>query len=277
MKIYFDSAFDGRTWPCLHGKRQGTLGEIWVGRSGMLGLLETLLGLRGPEVPEGVRVASLVPYLSGKKDAFWASSAEVDPFGVARELLYLQDFLWESGWHGEAVTPRLADLSELTQKIVSGQGQRLSLVLGELDAYIGELPRITLFEQVDTLPCLWQRLFNKLETMGAEVETKKPYTIDHKDGDLGLAGRGVFKPVGDSSLQLVRPGGVLQAAQEIAAWLAAVADKEGLQDTVIIGGDSILDAALHQFGLPVTSGGISAGMELLLFRCQSSQKRSKRR
>ena len=47
----------------------------------MLDILETMLGLRGPTVPEAVRTAALVPYVQKNKTAFWAKSAVVDPFG----------------------------------------------------------------------------------------------------------------------------------------------------------------------------------------------------
>lgn len=81
MKILFDSAFDGRAWPQYPNGQKACLGAIQVGEAGMLDILETMLGLRGPTVPEAVRTAALVPYVQKNKTAFWAKSAVVDPFG----------------------------------------------------------------------------------------------------------------------------------------------------------------------------------------------------
>ena len=140
MKIFFDSALDGRSWPIWSGDQKGRLGEIKLGQLGMLGFLESILGLRGPGVSEGVRIASLVPFVQQNKTAFWAKSAEVDPFGVARELLYLYDFLIIQGWQGQAISSRLSDLASLSKDIVPGFSQRLGTVLSGLDDFDGKLP-----------------------------------------------------------------------------------------------------------------------------------------
>ena len=63
-----------------------------------------------------------------------------------------------------------------------------------------------------------------------------------------------FSPRGDGSLQLVRPQGLLEAADELAAWLAA---QPGRNDIVLVGRDAVLDAALARYGLP-TCGSTSA-------------------
>ena len=51
MKITFDPAFDSGYWPGPLQDRNAASGEIWVGPSGLLGLLETMTGLSGPPVP----------------------------------------------------------------------------------------------------------------------------------------------------------------------------------------------------------------------------------
>lgn len=262
MNVIFDSALDGRVWPNRLGERKGTIGEIRVGQLGLLGLLESHLGLRGPEAPEGLRVACLVPIVLGKKDAFWERSAEVDPFGTARELLRLHDFLVMSGWQQQPLTPRLVDLASLSKNILPGMAQRLNLVLTGLSDLDSKWIRISLLQPVDQLPFLWQRVFEGLQKFGIHCAVCETAVSRNTGNDAGAARADVFTPVGDGSLQLVRQHGVVQAAEDIAAWLAVVAAEEGLEDTVIIGGDAVLDNALHRFGLPVTGAAEERGNSL---------------
>lgn len=263
MRILFDSSLDGRAWPLWPGEKEALLGENRVGRLGLLGLLETILGLRGPDMPEGVRVASLVPLLQQNKQAFWAKSAEVDPFGVARELLRLYDFLFMHGWQEQPLTPRLADLTSLGRMILPAIPQRLVAIQDALSDYEGALPEITLLESEESLPLLWQRLFSRLKEKGAEFLNPAECITEDKQGDLTAARAESFTPIGDCSLQLIRPVGVLLAAEEVAAWLAKVAEEEGLAGTVIIGADPVLDTALNRFGLPVSGATPESGHALL--------------
>jgi hypothetical protein len=262
MKIFFDSALDGRIWSNWSDKQKGRIGELSVGQLGMLGYLETILGLRGPEISEGVRVASLVPIVQEKKDSFWARSAEVDPFGVARELLRFYDFLIMSGWQQQPLTPRLVDLASLSKNVLPGVGQRLEAVLSSLNGLDGDRLHITLLQTVDQLPLLWQRVFKGLQKVGVCCAVEDLAVCRNTGNDVGAARAGVFSPAIDGSLQLIRQHGVVQAAEDIAAWLAVVAAEEGLDDTLIIGGDVVLDNALHRFGLPVTGAAEERGNSL---------------
>jgi hypothetical protein len=95
MKVVFDPDFDGGSWPGPLNGRSAVAGEAWVGEAGLLGLLETTMGLGGPAIPASRRVASLVPAVRSV-DGFWSASAEVDPFATARRLLSWRDFLHSS-------------------------------------------------------------------------------------------------------------------------------------------------------------------------------------
>ena len=120
MKIYFDSAFDGRIWPDWTSEKDGSVGITQVGPLGMLDILETLLGLKGPIILDSIRAAQIVPELSINKNVFWARSSQVDPFGVAKKLLEMRDFLWLYGWQDEALTGRLEDLATLSKQMTPG-------------------------------------------------------------------------------------------------------------------------------------------------------------
>ena len=88
MKIRFDPDFDGGAWPgpLGAGDREASAGEEWLGELGLVGRLETALGLGGPTPTPGERAAALVPALRDT-DGFWSRSVAVDPLGSARELL----------------------------------------------------------------------------------------------------------------------------------------------------------------------------------------------
>ena len=261
MKIVFDSAFDGKSWPTVLDNRQAAVGEIRVGRLGLLGSLETMLGLRGQTIAEGVRIASLMPFVQ-KTEGFWSKSAEVDPFGVCRELIRLHDYLYLHGWQSQRVTPRLADLALLTGSILPGVPQKIQAILDALTDYNGPLTDLVLLESGEDLPLLWQQLFVKLTEKGVACEICE-IKRTKAAGDLESAKNDVFSPANDGSIQLVRNAGVLEAAEDVAAWMATVAEKDGLDDTIIIGGDAVLDKALHRFGLPVTGAIPEHGSSLL--------------
>lgn len=263
MKIIFDSAFDGRAWPVWPYRERGCVGEIRLGRLGLLGYLEGLLGLRGPEMPEPVRIVSLIPSLQGDVVRFWSKSITADPFGVARSIIHLHDFLILHGWQGERGSARLADLAAISGYILPGVAQRLRVLCKALDEFEGDLPDLELVERRDALPPLWQFLFAMLHKLGAKVQFSTLQSGDGQESDLGKARKGKFGASQDGSLQLVRPDGMLQAAEEVAAWLAALKDKEGLEDVVIIGGDAVLDNALHRYGLPVVGAEPQSGTILL--------------
>lgn len=51
MKVVFDRSFDGGAWPGPLAERDAAMGESWLGELGMLGLLETMVGLAGVHLP----------------------------------------------------------------------------------------------------------------------------------------------------------------------------------------------------------------------------------
>ena len=237
-------------------KKNGIVGATRVGPLGMLDIWETILGLKGPIIPDSIRASRIVPELSKYKNAFWAKSSQVDPFGVAKKLLEMRDFLWLHGWQDQPLTDRLADLAALSKLMISGIPDRLASVSKKLNEFNGELPEIVVFEQIETLPSLWRKIFDQIIDKSGTVVIQEIKTVSSA-GDLSQARGDSFDPIYDGSLQLIRPEGKLQAAEDIAAWLAAVAAKEGLEDTVIVGGDAVLDNALKQYGLPTLGAAAS--------------------
>jgi len=151
MNIIFDIAFDGRIWPDWPSTKSGSVGVTRVGPLGMLDILETLLGLKGPVTPDSIRAAQIVPELQKNKDTFWAKSSQVDPFGVAKKLLEMRDYLWLHGWQNQPLTDRLAELAILSKQVAPGIPDRMVSVSIKLDEYNGKLPEIITFEPLKTL------------------------------------------------------------------------------------------------------------------------------
>jgi len=247
MRIVFDPDFDHGSWPGpLRGGR-ASAGEDWAGPSGLLGLLETALGIGGPSFTMQERAARLVPAVS-RMEGFWTASADVDPFATARRLLQWRDTLVMAGWSGTARGPRLAALASLPAADMPGLPDRLRAVQEALQRRAPAVERIELLTPRADLEWLWQRTFELLERRGTRVTEVDIAAAPAPDGsDLAVARAGRFKPNGDGTLLLLRPAGPLAAAEEVAAWIAS---QGRAADTLIVGSDPALDTALHRHGLP---------------------------
>jgi len=251
LTLTFDMAFDHGHWPGPLAGRRAAAGDLWVGPLGLLTLLETMTGRRGPATPRAVRVASLVPAIRAAR-GFWSQSAEVDPFGTADKILQWRDDLWLHGWRGDTGCGRLPDLGAITAAALPGLPDRLLAVEQALLAANNTITSLRLLEPPTDLPLAWRQIFAALEKAGTSV-TVTDIPPAEPAGDLAACRRAPFAPAGDGSLQLLRPLTPGAAAQEAAAWLAGL---DSLERAVIIGPDSTLDRALHRLGLPTTGAGI---------------------
>lgn len=249
MRIVFDPDFDAGHWPGPLVGRDAAAGEEWVGAGRFAGVLETALGLPAPRFTAAERAARLVPHLR-EREGFWSRSAEADPFGSARRLLVWRDTLAMGGWNGEAREARLAALGALASHAAPGLPDRLAAILATLARRGPGIREVALGGPRADLAPAWRSVLEALERHGTHVGTlARPEAA--ATGDLAAARGASFAPAGDGTLTLLRPAGPMQAAEEVAAWLAA---REGDDArTVIVGACPLLDAALHRHGLP-TSG-----------------------
>lgn len=261
VNIYFDPSFDGRAWT---GKLTAEAGTHHVGPLGLLGLLETSLGLsaKWPTLPE--RTASMVGKLaafSENERGFWKESFEADRLGAARELLRWSDHLKMAGWNGQGKSGRLAELARVTVDTPPGMPERLTAVLESLETSTAEKPEIDklfVVEPKHGLPLLWSNILKSLADRGVEVTTWSPANASPAGNLLALRESTFFPRSDDDSLVLLQPQTIWEAAEHVAGWLANE-DNSGLgAQTIIIGASPALDVALSRYGLP-TSGAESKG------------------
>ena len=113
MKVTFGASLDARQGPSA----RSFFDEPLVGPMGLLGLLETYLGLAASEVRVARRVAIYLGALQ-QADAvqprFYRASLQADGFGTAARLLDWRDTWMLGGWAGQAgdgAPPRIADLA----------------------------------------------------------------------------------------------------------------------------------------------------------------------
>ena len=268
MRIVFDPTFDATPWPgplatflnLRAPLRDATAGEAWAGPRFLLNLLETQLGLGGPVVPAALRAATLVSAIAAT-EGFWSASARVDPLGTARTLLDWRDALWMAGWRGEPLRAgRLAALAKVTSAAPPGMPDRIAAVADVLERRAADVEELVRVEPTDDLPPAWRVLVDRLAARGTRVTPTVLAPADAR-GDLARAQLLSFAPEADGTLQLLRPHGPLQAAEEVAAWLGARRD---LAQTVVVGADPVLDAALRRHGLPTTGSARPARDNALL-------------
>ena len=230
------------------------LGDIDVGPLGLLGLLETSLGLTAPVTPTAERVIQYRDCLARSltDQRFYARSFQTDELGTAALLLEWRDTWRLAGWSGSfpAEAPaRLSDMAEVEiearQRVSTGIGDRLARILTALDTRKTCIQEIVLLDLLDDFPLMWQRVLARLSLKPGTLPTPQaPGML----GDLQralmarTAGESVT-PVTwreDRTLELVQSETVALAARWLARQMTA------MQDALIVcGGEGErLDGAL---------------------------------
>lgn len=269
MRVTFGLRLDERQGPCGHDFFMAPL----VGRQDLLGLLETYLGLSGPETTHAERVAAYLGFLHQANDGerFYSRSLEADDVGTAARLLEWRDEWYLSGWNGHALktSPRkLRDLAEVETLaagvLPTGEGERLVKVADALRA--GNRTPISSVQLVDDLslyPAAWQEVLAFMEIRRAEGGAPSAA------GDLGrlqaaalaavTAGQvgETIKLEGDGTVEVVQANSC-DVAQ---SWLSALCQAKPLDRLILCeaGGDA-LDATLAATGLPACGFGASSDL-----------------
>ncbi len=203
MTIYFGLALDDVVFP----KTQQKSGAMhYLGPQGLLYTLESHLGLIGhPPENEYLRIEqyrqALQSYLHKHSEAFFRASFEADQFATATELLSRRDELLLGGWdfaQTDDVPERLRCLSELeaffygnNRTLSAGYADRFMAVLQKLDTRRQPFTDIYLNEPFNLLPAHFQRLFTKLEQLGANLQVLAA-NAPAGESDLSVFQRGLL-------------------------------------------------------------------------------------
>ena len=167
MKLRFGMHLDGQ-----HGRAPANqTGVADVGPLGLLGILESMLGLVPPIVSAAQRCVQFRECLQqlNEPDRFFHKSYEADDFGTAATLLSWRDDWRIHGWSGDIAKEgglRLQDMvaiEKVAQGLLSpGTAERLQTIL---DAMAGRhllIASISLVDPLEVFPLLWQRVLTKL-------------------------------------------------------------------------------------------------------------------
>ena len=214
------------------------LGDIDVGPLGLLGLIETSLGLTAPTAPAAERVIQYRDCLARclTDHRFYARSFRVDELGTAAQLLEWRDTWRLAGWSSEfpADAPsRLQDMAtveiEAKKRVSPGIGDRLVQVLTVLDTRKTGIREIALIDLLDAFPLMWQRVLAKLPIVPAPLPAPQATGVL---GDLQrtlmaqLAGAPIspFAWRDDGTLEVVQSETVALAARWVSRNIAGVSD-----------------------------------------------------
>lgn len=250
----------GRAWLEREEQPRAAREGEGCGIGELLGAVETQLGLGIPPAKEVLRAVGLLGKLQ-VEGAFWAESAAKDPLATALRLLRWNEELRLAGWQGQAVSPRLGQLAKLMEGVEPGVAGRTARVIEVLMVQEVDLDSIELLGMARSeLPVLFRHLLEALEAKGTVITETALESVTGR-GDLAGCLQEGYSTTGSGELWMIRPQGSLAAADMVAAWLAG---QDSLEGTVVIGGDEVLDRALHRQGLPVLGAERAAGSDPLL-------------
>ena len=248
MQITFGWHLEGGPW----SPQDSRLGTVTVGPSGLIGLLQTRLGLTAKPVSHSQRVLQYRTRLAAvdQVDAWHHESFQIAPWASAIEILQLRDELIAAGWRPRHPTnPTLATRLEVIRQaelvdipMAAGTADHLAELHSELtsmpETVLG-LGRITLADNRELLPAIWRGILDQLERHGVTITTAP-----------------ISSRLPGASTVVVSSDG-RSAAEAAARWIGARAsrlEKEG-DDTstlgiVVTSDTTLLDWELSRRGLP---------------------------
>lgn len=167
MRIRLGRNLDGE-----HGTlRTNELDAVTTGPLGLLGILETQLGLPHLDVPAIERVLAFRDCLKrcDHPGRFYHRTFAVDDLETARTLLNWRDQWhlhgWKGGFAGEP-SARLADMQALemlaAQSVPLSEGQRLARVAERMEKRRPRIASVELCDPVEFFPWAWQQVLHML-------------------------------------------------------------------------------------------------------------------
>ncbi|MDQ6954549.1 MAG: PD-(D/E)XK nuclease family protein [Mariprofundaceae bacterium] len=274
MHIVFDMAYDQSVAPDGVRAGEASLGKLFTGPKGLLNVLETHLGLTGKATHHTMRIQGYMDCMREVRDnvlskadaAFFTESFAADSWSSAKQMLAWRDELVLAGWTGQsdaAFTARLKALAVIDQvlpeSLKQGLGDKLQRVLIALDHVAAiSIEKIELVENSNNLPALLKQVMNRLAICGVEMVINQAQHTSAA-GNLGRIQQAMFCAsearenivAEDDSLILLRADDEWSAANSVASWLKAGEENNGEVLLIQGQGSDVLDAALHNAGLPM--------------------------
>lgn len=270
MRISLGYHFDSGVYPDPLGTADATEGVLAIGPLGLIGLLETRLGLPGTPENQARRIAQCrraMSELCGQETPFYASSFAADNWATAKHVLSLRDELRLSGWSGvdPGGSSRLADLARLEEQLdlAPGLAERLDRIFDWGRKYgFDDIGEVRLREPEEDWPSAFIRLFALLRAQDVLVGDAPCAEKSIATGDLGLLQESLLKSeaasrplIFDGSLACLRSQTCGEAADALAAWLGAAGSPNEDILFLVQSNGGILDNALHRHGQPRQGGG----------------------
>ncbi len=288
LDILFGWHLDGPSYPEV-----SAVGRLTVGPIGLISQLCLRLGIAVILPAYSVRIAEYMSMMSQLDDGnrFYSRSFETDRWGTAKMLLQMRDELVGSGWLVESDSPgvkgtmpkRLATFEELEclrNKNILSTHDLVNPILRRLNEVQNvAIDKITLIDDLEALPPIWQKLILLLEKKGVEIGLSldtfgqnsggvaqlhsevdyEKLSADNSGSDVERLRSSVLfqhavELTGDSTFAILESDDEVQAADYIGRLLSTIDDSDS---TVIIRGSStaILDHFLKKQSLPSLGGG----------------------
>jgi len=223
LRITYGLNLDSGNWPEFKTATGAVLGDVVLGPQGLIGLLETHLGLGEDQCAQAIRIRRYMGCLLERQDrsAFYIESLQADAWATARELLNWRDELIFYGWNpDQAGAPaRLMDLATIevmdAEPLPSGFSDRFRMVLNAVqERPFLPIASIHLIEPMQLLPTPWRELLSALDKCGVEVSGGNASVSNKQSSEL--------EPDAVVMLTAEHEGAL---ARSVAAWLKGEDEK----------------------------------------------------
>ncbi|UKA55482.1 PD-(D/E)XK nuclease family protein [Arthrobacter sp. FW305-BF8] len=242
MNVLFGLYLDRAPWTY----RDSALGTVRLGPLGLVQLLQTRLGLTGPDARHSTRIRQYMARLAEQDtpQAWFHGSFSVDPWSTAIDLLDIRDELVVNGWTGlapDGSTAKLQALAALEQSLLPLDLAFADYPLELIRELEGEptshwplgIVQLELQHPRSSFPAIWSRLIDALERRGVRIAEPSLPT----------------EPVGEVTVLVAKTE--WEAAEHTARWLASAANPDAdLSAVVASTSTALLDQELQRRGLP---------------------------